>query len=116
VTRRRILSLPRIRPGEPAGLVRDVNAVWELPLALLLPPFYALLVPIPRMALVQWRVRKTLPHRRVFTGPAVSLSYGAASLAFHAFSPLVHDLEPGSQARLLAWFGTALLSPPGWSR
>ncbi len=36
------------RAGEPAGLAKDVHAVWELPMALLLPPVYGLLVPIPR--------------------------------------------------------------------
>jgi diguanylate cyclase (GGDEF)-like protein len=95
------------RASEPAGLVKDVHAVWELPLALLLPPFYALLVPIPRMALVQWRVRPTLIHRRVFTAAAVGLSYGAASLTFHATAPLITGLAPGPQTRVLAWTGAA---------
>jgi diguanylate cyclase (GGDEF)-like protein len=91
------------RAGEPAGLVKDVHAIWELPLALLLPPLYALLVPIPRMALVQWRVRATLVHRRVFTAAAVGLSYGAASGVFHAIGPVVIGAAPGPQARVLAW-------------
>ncbi len=91
------------RGGEPAGLVKDVHAIWELPLALLLPPLYALLVPIPRMALVQWRVRATLVHRRVFTAAAVGLSYGAASAVFHAIAPLAVAAAPGAQARVLAW-------------
>jgi diguanylate cyclase (GGDEF)-like protein len=101
------LELTR-RPGEPIGLVRDVNAVWELPLALLLPPFYALFVPIPRMLLTQWRIRRTLMHRRVFTASAVGLSYGAASLAFHLFGPAIDSFTPGSQGRLLAWTAAAL--------
>jgi diguanylate cyclase (GGDEF)-like protein len=91
------------RAGEPAGLVKDVHAIWELPLALLLPPLYALLVPIPRMALVQWRVRATLVHRRAFTAAAVGLSYGAASAVFHAATPVVTGMAPGAQARVLAW-------------
>ncbi len=91
------------RAGEPAGLVKDVHAIWELPLALLLPPLYGLLVPIPRMALVQWRVRATLVHRRVFTAAAVGLSYGAASAVFHAGAPVVIGLAPDAQARVLAW-------------
>ena len=86
------------RAGEPAGLVKDVHAIWELPLALLLPPLYGLLVPIPRMALVQWRVRATLVHRRVFTAAAVGLSYGAASAVFHATEPLI-TARPRAQAR-----------------
>ncbi len=91
------------RAGEPAGLVKDVHAIWELPLALLLPPLYGLLVPIPRMVLVQWRVRATLVHRRVFTAAAVGLSYGAASAAFHGIEPLIAGSVPGAQARVLAW-------------
>lgn len=43
-------------PSEPVGLVKDVHPGWELPLALRLPAFCALLVPIPRMALVHRRV------------------------------------------------------------
>jgi diguanylate cyclase (GGDEF)-like protein len=91
------------RAGEPAGLVKDVHAIWELPLALLLPPLYALLVPIPRMALVQWRVRATLVHRRAFTAAAVGLSYGAASAVFHAAAPVLTGVAPGAQTRVLAW-------------
>ena len=34
---------------------------------------------------------------------AVGLSYGAASLAFHAAAPAITGLAPGSQARVLAW-------------
>ena len=95
------------RAGEPAGLVKDVHAIWELPLALLLPPLYGLLVPIPRMVLVQWRVRATLVHRRVFTAAAVGLSYGAASAAFHGAEPVLAGSVPGAQARVLAWALTA---------
>ena len=45
------------RAGENAGLVKDVYGVWELPVAILLPPLYALIAPIMRTALTQWRVR-----------------------------------------------------------
>lgn len=96
------------RSGEPIGLARDVNGVWELPLALLLPPFYALFVPIPRLALAQWRTRRTLLHRRIFSASAIGLSYGAASLAFHLLAPGVNSFAAGSQPRLLAWTVAAL--------
>jgi diguanylate cyclase (GGDEF)-like protein len=72
--------------GETAGLVKDVYAVWELPAAILLPPVFALLVPIPRIALTQWRVRQIAPHRRVFTAGVISLSYGAAYVSFRFLS------------------------------
>jgi diguanylate cyclase (GGDEF)-like protein len=98
------------RGGEPAGLVKDVHAVWELPLALLLPPIYALIAPIPRMALVQWRVRPTLIHRRVFTAAAVGLSYGAASMAFHMAVPEATGWAHGAKSRLMVWVAAAILA------
>jgi diguanylate cyclase (GGDEF)-like protein len=70
------------RVGENAGLIRDVYAVWELPLAILLPPAYALMAPIFRLALTQWRIRRIPVHRRVFSAAIVGLSYGSASLVF----------------------------------
>ena len=45
------------RAGENIGLVRDVYAVWELPLAILLPPVYALVVPIFRFGLTEGDLR-----------------------------------------------------------
>ena len=76
------------RAGEKGGMVKDVQGVWELPVAILLPPFYALIIPIAQTALTQWRVRHTLLHRRVFTAAALGLSYGAASVTFHSLSNL----------------------------
>jgi hypothetical protein len=81
------------RTGEPIGLDRDVSAVWDLPAAVLLPPVYALLVPVPRIALTQVRVRRGVFHRRAYTAAVLGLAYGAASLAFHAAVP---GLGPGT--------------------
>jgi diguanylate cyclase (GGDEF)-like protein len=88
------------RAGENAGLIRDVYAVWELPIALLLPPMYALLVPIFRLALVQWRIRRVPLHRRVFSASIVGLSYGSASVAFHGLTGTRFDsaVTPGAHA------------------
>jgi diguanylate cyclase (GGDEF)-like protein len=74
------------REGENAGLIIDVYGVWELPIAVLLPPLYALAVPAFRLALNQWRVKRVPLHRRVFSAAVTGLSYGSASLAFHAFT------------------------------
>lgn len=42
------------RVGQPAGtMVRDLLSVWWLPLAVLLPPVYVLLAPVPLLALTQ---------------------------------------------------------------
>lgn len=75
------------RGSEPTGVVKDVHAVWELPVVLLLPPLYALVMPAIRLALVQWRVRQAPAHRRVFTASAMGVAYGCASVAYHAFLP-----------------------------
>ena len=74
------------KAGEQGGATRDVQGVWELPAAILLPPLYALLIPIARLTLLQLRVRRGPVYRRVFSGAAVSLSYGAASVTFHSLS------------------------------
>jgi len=74
------------RSGENAGLIKDVFAVWELPVAILLPPIYALLVPAFRLTLTQLRIRRVPTHRRVFTIAVIGLSYAGASLVFHSIT------------------------------
>src|SRR6204780_1903388 len=104
------------KTGEQGGMMKDVHGVWELPVAILLPPLYALIVPIARVALTQLRVRHAPPHRRVFTAAAVGLSYGAASLTFHGLAGLVglpglsaRDV-PGTLAHATVWTLLVLLS------
>jgi diguanylate cyclase (GGDEF)-like protein len=82
------------RTSEPEGHVKDVHAVWELPVAILLPLPYALLMPLIRLALMQWRVRRSVVYRRVFSACAISLSYAGASLAFRGVGRLVTGLNP----------------------
>ena len=72
------------RLGMPAGVARDLLSAWWLPVALLLPPVYALLMPIPLQALLQFRVRRTLLHRRVLVTSALGLAGASASYVFHA--------------------------------
>jgi diguanylate cyclase (GGDEF)-like protein len=98
------------RAGENAGLIKDVFGVWELPIAILLPPLFALIAPISRMVLLQWRIRRTLPHRRVFSAAAVGLSLGAASVTFHGLAGTVHAAAPGSLGFAVAWSLLAVLS------
>ncbi len=64
-------------------LTRDLQEVWYVSIALLLPPVYVLLAPIPLVAMKQWRVRRNLSHRRVFSIASNALGYGAASVEFH---------------------------------
>jgi diguanylate cyclase (GGDEF)-like protein len=92
------------RIGEPTGVVRDVYAIWDLPAAVLLPPMYALLAPVPRMVLTQVRVRQTQLYRRAYTAAAVGLAYGAASLVFHAIVPVLGPgAATGAGERALLW-------------
>ncbi len=81
------------RAGENAGVIKDVWGVWELPIAILLPPVFALVAPLIQVTLAQHRIRRIPLHRRVFSAAAVGLSYGLASAGFHAVGPLV--LRPG---------------------
>ena len=87
-------------------MTKDVAGVWELPAAILLPPLYALIVPIIRIALLQLRTRRAPVYRRVFSGAMLSLSYGAASVTFHSLYGLIpqdaggtlssrHGMDPG---------------------
>jgi diguanylate cyclase (GGDEF)-like protein len=91
------------KTGEQGGHIRDVQGVWELPVAILLPPLYAILIPIARLALVQARVRRAPLYRRVFSGAAVGLSYGAASVTFHRLSGLVPHASVGMLTRATVW-------------
>src|SRR5579875_2853708 len=91
------------RNGEPAGLIKDLHAVWYLPAALLLPPLYGLIAPIPVLLLSQFRIRRTLVYRRVFTAAAIGLSLGAASLVFHTIMHPAGASLAGSPASQLKW-------------
>ena len=86
------------RAGESAGVTKDVYAVWELPIAILLPPAYALLAPLVQYGLTQWRIRRIPAHRRIFTACAVGLSYGLASVVFHSLVGSPAGLVPDAPA------------------
>lgn len=94
---------------EPHGgsLFRDLLTVWYLPAVILLPPVYALLAPLPIQALKHWRVQRGVVHRRVFTIAATGLSYGAASVTFHAF-PVAGFSASTSGAQALIWTLTVM--------
>lgn len=69
----------------PGGMTRDFLTVWVLPVAILLPPVYAMLTAVPLQILTLFRVHRGVVYRRVFTVAAMALTYGAASLVFRAF-------------------------------
>jgi diguanylate cyclase (GGDEF)-like protein len=91
------------KAGEQGGVMTDVQGVWELPVAIFLPPLYALIVPIARISLTQWRVRRGPVYRRVFTGAAVGLSYGAASVTFHGLVGLAPTGGVGTLGHSTVW-------------
>jgi diguanylate cyclase (GGDEF)-like protein len=83
--------------------IKDAFAVWELPVAILLPTVYALIVPIPRIILTQLRVGSNAPHRRVFTAAALGLSYGSVSLVFGELRSHVTMAPTGPPAAAALW-------------
>ncbi len=89
------------RAGEVAGVSKDVFAVWEFPIAILLPPVYALTAPLLQYALMQWRVRRMPLHRRAFTALVVGLSYGLVSVLFHQATAVLPGPDP--RAHIPVW-------------
>src|SRR5256886_15001578 len=55
------------RLGQPSGVSRDLLSAWWLPIALLLPPLYALLAPFAVGAVLYARARRIPVYRRVFS-------------------------------------------------
>ena len=86
-----------------SGMARDFLTAWVLPVAILLPPIYAMLAPIPLQVVTQWRVHRGVVYRRVFTAAAISLAYGAASLLFRAFPASFAGPAIGAGMHALTW-------------
>jgi diguanylate cyclase (GGDEF)-like protein len=91
------------RAGENLGHIKDVYAVWELPVAVLLPVAYAPLVPIARIALTQLRIRHAPPYRRAFSAAAVGLSYVAAALVFRAMAHIATGMVADPARHAMVW-------------
>lgn len=79
------------RASEPSGVVKDVYAVWELPIVFLLPGLYALIVPAIRITLSQLRVRRAPVYKRVYTVAAIGLAYGCARVVYMGILPAGTD-------------------------
>jgi diguanylate cyclase (GGDEF)-like protein len=90
------------RSSESSGVVKDVYAVWELPMVFLLPGLYALIVPAIRLALTQWRVRRAPVYKRVYTVAAIGIAYGCARLVY------MGALPAGQDPRTYLWNHTAM--------
>jgi diguanylate cyclase (GGDEF)-like protein len=98
------------RAGENHGFVKDVHAIWELPVAMLLPLAYAPVAPAVRFALTQWRVQRAPVYRRVFSAAAIGLSYVVAGLVFHGLLRLTHGSAGSPAGHALAWMALVALS------
>jgi diguanylate cyclase (GGDEF)-like protein len=91
------------KAGEPAGASRDMLAAWTLPIALLLPPVYALLAPIPLTAWKQVRVGRSPLYRRVFSAASLGMEGFARSVVFHLLlGPLARAVSQGGARAALA--------------
>lgn len=97
------------RLGMPAGVSRDLLSAWWLPVALLLPPLYAIFAPIVLQILLQVRVRATVLYRRVFSAAAIGLAGCAASVTFHWVIEDPWVLSLGSGPPILCAVGAAVL-------
>src|SRR5208282_4450053 len=97
-----VAATPRIAYLQ-GGMTRDFITVWVLPIAILLPPFYALVTPIPLYVLTQMWVFRGVVYRRVFTVGAIALAYGAASVLFRAFPASFAGGTIGTGMHALTW-------------
>jgi diguanylate cyclase (GGDEF)-like protein len=74
------------RLGQPTGVWRDLLSAWWLPVALLLPPLYALIAPAVLGLLSYVRVHRGAVYRRAFSSAALGLAGALASALFRLFS------------------------------
>jgi diguanylate cyclase (GGDEF)-like protein len=81
------------RLGQPAGVSRDLLSAWWLPVALLLPPAYALAAPAVLGLLLYLRVRRGPLYRRVFSSAALGLAGACSSILFRALAPVAPQAQ-----------------------
>lgn len=91
------------RLGENAGVIKDVYAVWEFPVAILLPIAYIPIAPILRLALTQLRVRRVPPHRRAFSAASIGIGHVAAALVFRSLINATHGAATNPAGHALSW-------------
>src|ERR1700678_1130475 len=72
------------RLGQPSGVWRDLLSAWWLPVAMRVPPFYALIAPAVLGLLIYVRVRRGPIYRRIFSTAALGLAGACASALFRS--------------------------------
>jgi len=95
-------STPRLMYSFP-GVTCDFSSIWVLPTAILLPPVYSTLIPIPVVATLQLFVYPTVVHRRVFSAATLCLAYGGISVLFRAFPHSFAGPGPGTGMHAFTW-------------
>jgi diguanylate cyclase (GGDEF)-like protein len=97
---------------EPQGsTVRDLQSIWYLAIAILLPPFFAFAAPLALTIYKKLRTRPVILYRRIFSNATISLAYGCASVLFHRIPDSVAGSHPGTQEHVLMW--TAIVAACG---
>jgi diguanylate cyclase (GGDEF)-like protein len=86
------------------GMVRDFITAWVLPAAILLPPVYAMMMPIPLYLLTQSLApRPRVIYKRLFSAAVISLAYGAVALLFRVFPASFAGSSIGAGRHALTW-------------
>jgi diguanylate cyclase (GGDEF)-like protein len=85
------------------GVTRDFSSIWMLPTAILLPPVYATLIPIPIIAVMLLFVHHGRLYRGVFSAATLGLCYAAASLLFRAFPVSFAGPSVGTGVHAFTW-------------
>lgn len=82
---------------------QDLNSVWKLPVLLLLPPVFAVIMSLLLVIYYQWTIRRKSPrYRQVFTIAILAIGDGLASWLFHLLS--------ARPVHVLTWVAAALLA------
>jgi diguanylate cyclase (GGDEF)-like protein len=97
------------RLGQPTGVSRDLLSAWWLPIALLLPPLYALLAPFVIGVVLYVRAQRMPLYRRLFSSAALGLAGAATSAAFHLAVP---GAAQGTAQTVLSGSRAWLTRPP----
>jgi diguanylate cyclase (GGDEF)-like protein len=107
-------STPRVVYSH-SGLARDFLVLWVLPVAILLPPIYAMLTPIPLLFVTQLYIHRGVVHRRVFSAGAIGLCYGIGSYVFRMFPATFAGARVGAGLHALTWILAVLVCEViGW--
>jgi diguanylate cyclase (GGDEF)-like protein len=84
-------------------LFRDMRAVWYIAAAALLPPVYAVALPLVLVPVKLARMARGVTYRRVFSGSVCALAYGGMGELFGRLPHSVAGRAPGSGMHVVTW-------------